>query len=185
MKTTVKTPVTILTSIALMSALMCLLGPLSIPVGPVPISLTNFVIFLTIYLLGMKYATISYGIYFLLGLAGLPVFSGYTGGLAKIAGPTGGYLIGFFFLTIITGIFTDRYARRKAVCIAGMILASAVMYAFGTLWLKMEAGLSWGAAFAAGVLPFIAVDLAKIILVSFLGPALYSRLASAGFRYHT
>ena len=73
--------------IALMTALTCILGPLSIPIGAVPISFTNFVIFLTVYLLGAKLGAISYCIYLLLGLAGLPVFSAYSGGFAKLAGP--------------------------------------------------------------------------------------------------
>ena len=78
---------------ALMTALMCALGPLSIPIGPVPISLTNFVIYIAIYLLGTKSGTISYCLYLLIGMVGLPVFSGYSGGLSKLAGPTGGYLM--------------------------------------------------------------------------------------------
>ena len=68
-----------LTTCALMAALMCVLGPMSIPIGPVPVSFTNLVIYLTVYLLGMKGATISYLVYLLLGAAGMPVFSGYEG----------------------------------------------------------------------------------------------------------
>lgn len=79
---------------ALMAAVTCILAPLSVPIGPVPISLTNFAIYLSLYLLDWKKGTLSYLIYLLLGLVGLPVFSGFTGGLAKLAGPTGGYIIG-------------------------------------------------------------------------------------------
>ena len=80
---------------ALMTAVTCILAPLSIPIGPVPISLTNFAIYLSLYLLDWKKGTISYILYLLLGLVGLPVFSGFTGGIGKLAGPTGGYIIGF------------------------------------------------------------------------------------------
>ena len=80
---------------ALMAAVTCILAPLSVPIGPVPISLTNFAIYLSLYLLDWKKGTLSYLIYLLLGLVGLPVFSGFTGGLAKLAGPTGGYIIGW------------------------------------------------------------------------------------------
>jgi biotin transport system substrate-specific component len=173
MKNSVKT----MTCIALMSAVMCILGPLSIPIGPVPITLTNLVIFITVYLLGMKYGAVSYLIYFLLGLAGVPVFSGYTGGPAKVLGPTGGYLIGFFLMAVIAGLFTDRFRRNKVICILGMVLATAVMYALGTVWLMFEASLTFGAALAAGVLPFIWEDLIKIVLSAFLGPVLRSRLS--------
>ena len=67
---------------ALMAAVTCILAPLSVPIGPVPISLTNFAIYLSLYLLDWKKGTLSYLIYLLLGLVGLPVFSGFTGGLA-------------------------------------------------------------------------------------------------------
>ena len=89
---------------ALMTAVTCILAPLSIPIGPVPISLTNFAIYLSLYLLDWKKGTISYILYLLLGLVGLPVFSGFTGGIGKLAGPTGGYIIGFIPMAIIAGI---------------------------------------------------------------------------------
>ena len=72
--------------IAVMAAITCILGPLSIPipVSPVPISLTNLAIYLTVCLLGWKFGTISYLIYLLIGIAGLPVFSGFSSGLAGV-----------------------------------------------------------------------------------------------------
>ena len=90
--------------IALMTAVTCVLGPLSIPLpfSPVPISLTNFAIFLAIFVLGMKNGTISFIIYLLLGAIGVPVFSSFRGGLQVLAGPTGGYLIGFIFLAPVS-----------------------------------------------------------------------------------
>ena len=96
--------------IALMTAVTCVLGPLSIPLpfSPVPISLTNFAIFLAIFVLGMKSGTISFIIYLLLGAIGVPVFSSFRGGLQVLAGPTGGYLIGFIFLALIKCKSHDR-----------------------------------------------------------------------------
>ena len=73
---------------ALFAALTCVLAPLSIPSGPVPISLTNLVIYFSLYVLGWQRATITYLVYLLLGLVGLPVFSGFEGGVGKLAGPT-------------------------------------------------------------------------------------------------
>ena len=75
-----------ITITALMTAVTCILAPMSIPIGPVPISFTNLAIYLSLYLLGWKKGTISYLIYLLIGLVGLPVFSGFTGGPAKLAG---------------------------------------------------------------------------------------------------
>lgn len=82
-------------STALMTAVTCILAPLSVPIGPVPISFTNLAIYLSLYLLDWKRGTLSYFLYLLIGFAGLPVFSGFTGGVAKLAGPTGGYIVGF------------------------------------------------------------------------------------------
>ena len=98
---------------ALMAAVTCILAPLSVPIGPVPISLTNFAIYLSLYLLDWKKGTLSYLIYLLLGLVGLPVFSGFTGGLAKLAGPTGGYIIGFIPMAIICGFAFEKFSNRR------------------------------------------------------------------------
>ena len=113
---------------ALMAAVTCILAPLSVPIGPVPISLTNFAIYLSLYLLDWKKGTLSYLIYLLLGLVGLPVFSGFTGGLAKLAGPTGGYIIGFIPMAIIAGIVIDKFTNR-GIQILGMIVGTAICYA--------------------------------------------------------
>ena len=79
--------------IGVMTAVTCIAAPFSIPipVSPVPLSLTTFILYLSVYILGTRNAFISYVIYLLLGLVGLPVFSGFSGGFAKLAGPTGGF----------------------------------------------------------------------------------------------
>ena len=94
---------------ALFIAVTCVLAPLSIPIGPVPISLTNFVIYFELYFLGWKRGLISYVVYLLLGMVGLPVFSGFAGGVGKLAGPTGGYLIGFILMTLVCGLFIEKF----------------------------------------------------------------------------
>ena len=144
--------------IALMTAITCIFAPMAIPipVSPVPISLTNLVIMISIYVLGFKDATISYIVYLLLGLVGLPVFSGFTGGLGKLAGPTGGYLIGFIFLALIAGLFVDK---------------------FGTEWLAIQLKMSFVAALSVGVIPYLAGDAVKIIIAIIVGPVLRSRLS--------
>lgn len=165
--------------IGIMAALISVLGPLSLPIGPVPISLTNLAIFVSLYAVGMKNGTISLLIYLLLGFLGLPIFSGYSGGPAKILGPTGGYLIGFIFMALIAGYFIDKFIDRWYLCVIGMILASAILYAFGTAWLAYQANLSARAALSAGVIPFIPGDLLKIFAAAFIGPKIRSRLIKA------
>ena len=78
-----------MTIIALMTAVTCILGPLSIPLpfSPVPISFTNLAIYFSVFVLGTYSATVSYLVYLLMGMVGLPVFSGFSGGFGKLAGP--------------------------------------------------------------------------------------------------
>lgn len=161
--------------IALMTAVTCVLGPLSIPLpfSPVPISLTNFAIFLAIFVLGMKSGTISFIIYLLLGAVGVPVFSSFRGGFQVLAGATGGYLIGFIFLALIMGFALDHFDRKLVPTIIGMIIGMAVCYAFGTVWLAKLLSLSFKEGLMMGVIPYLPGDAAKIIIAAIVGPKLY------------
>ena len=169
--------------IAMMTAFTCILAPLSIPipVSPVPISLTNLVLLISVYILGWKDASISFIIYLLLGLAGLPVFSGFSGGLGKIAGPTGGYLAGFIFMTVIAGLAVDIFSGKRLPAVIGMALGTAVAYAFGTAWLAIQMDLTFISALSIGVLPYLAGDTLKIILAVIAGPMLKKRLRPLNF----
>lgn len=165
--------------IGLMTAVLCIAGPLSLqlPFSPVPISLTNLVIYFSVYILGMRLGTISYCIYLLLGCVGLPVFSSFTGGLMKFVGPTGGYLIGFIFMALICGYCTDKWKGQIVISFIGMVVGTIVMYAFGTAWLafwmckssEQTFASALPVALATGVLPFIAADLAKMIFSLLVG----------------
>ena len=113
--------------IGLMAAVTCILGPLSIPlpISPVPISLTNFAIYLAIYVLGTRRGTLSYLIYLLIGFVGVPVFAAFTAGPQKLLGPTGGYLIGFIPMALICGIFIDK-------CVLNGITEVRIIHGKGT-----------------------------------------------------
>ena len=93
-----KTNVYQMATCAIMAALLGVLAPLALPVGPVPISLATLVVYLAAYILEPKWSIVSVVIYLLLGLVGLPVFSGGKAGVGTLVGPTGGYLIGYLFL---------------------------------------------------------------------------------------
>ncbi|MCI1305293.1 MAG: biotin transporter BioY [Lachnospiraceae bacterium] len=175
-----KSNVHVITEIAVMTAVMCVLGPISIPTGLVPISLTPFAVFLAAYILGMKKGTAAVAIYVLLGIAGLPVFSGYQGGVAKAFGPTGGYIIGFILMALISGVFIDRFSGKIYMQVIGMAIGLAVCYAFGTLWLKYQANMPLSAAVAAGVFPFIGLDAVKMVLAILIGRPVRSALIRAG-----
>lgn len=172
-------PIRQLCSVALMAAIMCLLGPVSIPIGPVPISAMTLVIYLTLYVLGMKLGTISCAIYLMLGFVGVPVFAGYTAGAAKLLGPTGGYLAGYLCLTLVSGLVMEKAAYKRIWCIVGMIAGTAVLYAFGTVWfvIMMECDVSY--AVSVCVTPFLIGDFAKIVLAELAGQEVRKRLKSA------
>lgn len=172
-----------LTLTALMTALICILGPLSIPLpfSPIPISLTNLAIYFTIYILGMRRSVLSYALYLLIGFIGIPVFSSFTGGPGRLLGPTGGYLIGFLLMIVICGFFINKWHNRIWLCLVGMVLGTAACYLFGTLWLTYQADITFGAALAAGVLPFLLGDFIKIVIALLAGPMLRKRLKKADF----
>lgn len=163
--------------VAIMTAITCILAPFSLPIGPVPISLTNLVIYFSLYLLGWKLGTLSYVIYLLIGLVGVPVFSGFTAGPAKLFGPTGGYLIGFIPMAIIAGIVIDKFSQRW-IQILGMIVGTAICYAFGTAWFCIQAGYTVSAALAVCVIPFIPADLIKMVIAMIIGPEIRKRLGA-------
>lgn len=165
--------------IGVMAAIICILGPLSIPIGLIPISFAVLAIYLSLYSLGMKKGTISVMIYILIGLVGIPVFSGFSGGPSKLLGPTGGYIIGYIFMALIAGSFIDKFTDKWYLCFAGMVLGTAVCYAIGTVWLSYQANMPASAALAAGVIPFIPGDLAKILIASFVGPLIRKQLIRA------
>ncbi len=169
-----------LTLIWVMTAVICVLGPLSLPIGIVPISLTNLAIYFAVYVLGGKRGTLSYIVYLFIGLVGIPVFSGFSGGFPKLFGPTGGYLIGFIFMAFISGIFIDKFSNKIYMGFLGMVLGTIVTYIFGTAWLAYEAHMAFIKALAVGVLPFIPGDIVKIIIASLIGPKIKKRLISAG-----
>ena len=165
----------------LMTALMCVLSPMVIPIGPVPVSPAVFVICLTAYLLGGRLAAMSAGIYLLTGMAGMPVFSGYTGGVGKLAGPTGGYLIGYLFTAFIGGMACEKFNRKTLPSAFGMGAGVAAAYLFGTIWFvhSMNAGLVY--ALSVCVFPFIPLDLAKIAAAILLGRTVRAALGRSGF----
>lgn len=166
----------------LMAAAICVLGPwaLNIPVSPVAISLGTLAIYFVVTVLGMKLGTISVAIYILLGLAGVPVFTNFTGGPGKLLGPSGGYIIGYIFLALIAGFIVDKCGMNLFVCFAGMVSGTIVLYIFGTLWMGYQMDLTFTQALTAGVVPYIPGDLIKIVIAMAVGGQVRKRLVRAG-----
>lgn len=166
--------------IAVCTAITCVLAPLSIniPISPVPLSLTIFALFISSYVLGLKYGIVSFLLYALIGLVGVPVFSKFTGGPAVLLGPTGGYIIGFIFVSFFTGLFIERFEGKRYMHAIGMIIGVVICYAFGTAWLAQVAGMGFVQALYAGVIPFIPADAAKMIVALAIGPKIRKAVQS-------
>lgn len=168
--------------IGLMTAVICALGPVSfpLPISPVPVSLGVLGVLLAAYLLGMKWGTVSCLIYLLIGLVGVPVFTGFSGGVGKVLGPTGGYLIGYIFLSLFTGFFVGKWPNKWPLHLAGMILGTAAMYLFGTLWLGYLMKYSFLEALWIGAILYIPAELVKITITLSLGGLIRRQLMRAG-----
>lgn len=159
--------------IALFAAIICIMAPFSLSVGVIPISLGTFAIYLAGGFLGGKKGIVAVCVYILLGAVGLPVFTGFTGGFAKLLGFTGGYIIGYIPLALITGIFAEK---NKALLPLGMILGTLACYAFGTAWFMISTGSELVPALLSCVVPFLVGDAIKIAAASAICIPLRSRV---------
>lgn len=159
-----------MTMIAVAAALICIAGPLSIAVGPIPLSLASFAVYMAGAVLGPKKGTIAVAVYLLLGITGVPVFSGFTGGFQKLAGVTGGYLLGYLPCAFLTGWGADQARDKRDVwrLVLMMIAGTAVLYLIGTVWFVLQAGKTLGAALAVCVVPFLPGDAMKIAAATLL-----------------
>ena len=149
---------------ALFTAIICVCSWLSIPMG-VPVSLQTFAVFTAAAVLGARKAVISVIIYILLGLAGVPVFTGFKSGPTVITGPTGGYLIGFIFAAAIIGIMTSAFSQKKWAVPVSMITGQIVCYLFGTVrykYIYLSSDVSLVEALMICVVPFIVPDIIKL-----------------------
>lgn len=151
--------------VAMMTVLLTLSGWLVVP-APIPFTMQTFVIFLAVGLLGVKDSFLSVAVYLLMGAIGLPVFAGMNGGIGVLAGPTGGYLMGFLAIPLVTGLIKGNRVSTPVVTVA-MLCGLAADYLVGVAWYtvgyaRQEAGV-W-AAVVTGVLPFVVPDVIKIAL---------------------
>ncbi len=147
---------------SLLAALTAVGAYIAIPIGPVPIVLQNLFIFLAGLLLGPKWGSASVAVYLLAGILGLPVFAGGTGGIGRIVGPTGGYLLGFLPAVYLIGLISKKGGRNTIMDVAAMIAGTIVIYTCGVVWLKTLTGMTLAKTLAVGMYPFLIGDAIKI-----------------------
>jgi len=140
-----------------------------LPFSPVPVTGQTFGVLLVGALLGSRSGALSLLVYLGEGALGLPVFAGGTGGLVRLAGPTGGYLLGFVAAAFLVGWLCERgWDRRLPTAAMAMLLGNAIIYLFSLPWLAHFVGPD--KALALGLLPFIPGDLSKLILAALALP---------------
>ena len=167
--------------VALFAAVMTVCAQIQIPFGEVPFTLQTLGVFIAASLLGWKRGTLSVIVYVLLGLAGVPVFAGFSGGIGVLFGPTGGYLIGFIAMALIGGIVMEVSHRKLIPTLIGWFIGTAVDYLLGTLWFMYIMHTTFMQTMAACVFPFIIGDCIKMIAGVMLGRELHKILVHAGF----
>ena len=152
------------------SLFIAMCAQFTLHVGPVPITGQTLGVLLTGVLLGSRRGSLSVLAYLLEGIAGLPVFApGGPLGLARLVGPTGGYLIGFVAATYVTGLLAERgWDRKVTTALMAMLISNITIYAFGLPWLAVFVGIE--NSLPLGFYPFVAGDLLKAILAAALLP---------------
>ena len=162
--------------IALFACLMAICAWISIP-GQSPLTLQTMGVFLAVGLLGGKRGTVAVLVYILMGAVGLPVFSGFAGGLGKLLGMTGGYIVGFLVSALLMWAMEALFGSKKWVLPVSMVVGLIACYAFGTalfmvVYTSSKGAITLGAVLGMCVIPYIIPDAVKIAVALLLTKAL-------------
>ena len=154
-----------MTKMALMVAMNCVSAYIIIPLpfSLSPLALQTLIVNLTGYVLNAKQAFMTMLVYLLVGLAGVPVFTGGSAGPGKLFGPTGGYIIGFLFTAVFLAYFRGEKYNFKRYALLGCVIGIPLIYVFGVVQLKLITGMGWDKAIMTGALPFIPLDIVKCL----------------------
>ena len=149
--------------IAVFTAIMAICSWISVSAGPVPFTLQTFAVFVTIAVV----------VYILLGIIGVPVFAGLTGGPSVIAGPTGGFIVGFILTAIIIGLLMNLTNGKSEVVklvitVVAMVLGDVACFAIGTVWFMVVTNNTVAVALTYCVIPYIIPDIAKIVVATII-----------------
>ncbi|CAB49079.1 biotin transporter BioY [Pyrococcus abyssi] len=142
--------------VALFTALTAVGAQISISIGPVPLTLQVLFVVLAGLVLGPRLGFLSMLLYDVLGMLGFPVFAGFSGGIAHILGPTGGYIVAFPIASLIAGLGKGKVKYLTSLASLGVI------YSLG--WLRLSSFIGAEKALKVGVLPFILPDIVKILV---------------------
>ena len=161
----------------LFAAVIAIMAQISIPMpGGVPMTMQTFAVTLAAIVLGAKLSTVSTVIYLILGAAGVPVLAGFTGGLAKFVGPTGGFLISFPLMAFVIGWGVEHRRAFPGAFVVALVAGTVLNYVVGVAMFCALTQSTLAAGITACVLPFIPTAIIKAILASVVGFAVRKRL---------
>ena len=167
-----------MTLISLFSALIAITSFIAIPIGTLPVTLQTFGVFATLILLGGRRGSISVAVYIALGAVGLPVFSGFSGGLGRLFDATGGFIFGFLAAALVYWLLSRLFGSTAVGTVISTVSAHIVLYVVGALWFFF--GYSDGTGFfqtlTLTVLPYLLPDAIKLFLAIFLCEKIKKRL---------
>ena len=148
------------------AALTCVCAMISIPFGPVPINMAHIAIFLSAWFLTPGLSFVSQLIYILLGIVGLPVFSGFSAGLGHVLGPTGGFIIAYPVVACLASyIFKMKKIKGAARIVLGLLIGWLVEYIVGTVYYSVVTSTSPMVALTVCVIPFVVGDVCKSFVI--------------------
>ena len=150
----------------LAASFICVLGPISIPLSVIPIPFATLIIYIIALTFDVRCSVVSVLIYVILGCIGLPVFSGFSGGVAHILGPTGGFILGYIPLAFIVSLLNNSKSGR----VIGLTIGTLSLYFVGCVWFCLYTNENLVTAFKLYLLPFVLIDIIKIALSLMIYP---------------
>lgn len=175
-----------MTQIAMMTGVLCIVSPVMIPIpfSPVPMTLATFGIYLIASLLGTKQGVLCVLAYILLGMVGLPVFSGFSSGIVTLSGPTGGYVIGYLPCVFCISLLLKKKRNKhsKIWYFFSFICGTICCYLFGTIWFMIVMGGTYtiGQTLLLCVVPYLFFDIIKMLLATTIAIQIKQRTGILG-----
>lgn len=161
-----------ITIIAIFATIFCISSYIQLPLI-IPITLQTFAIALCLELLGTKNTLIAYSVYFLLGAFGLPVFSGFNGGISALFNTSGGFILGFFLFIIVKGLTAKLFKNKLLSSVISSAIGLLALYIFGSVWFCFIYYNTFNftiycSSLLVAVVPFILPDVAKVLVAHFI-----------------
>ncbi len=166
------------------AAIMAVLSPIPFSIGAIPITLGFFAAFICSGVLPPKLSVMTQIVYLLLGAIGLPVFSNFGGGLQKLVGPTGGFLLGYpimaFAISFLLDCYDNRIRRGEVLRIVWtvmtLVVGTVIGHACGALWYSGRMHVTIAQALMTATVPFLPAEVIKIVAATVLLPILRKRI---------